>query len=141
MKVSYREILLKKFCNHIWPFVERCEELLNVKTPVIYEPPHVRHLVEKKEDILDGIVVSNTDTSLSLAELESHKEEWEKTEANFTIVTRDSNERECYYEDDQIKINISTLVGDHDQLETEVKDTKTASTQWHTHYSVLDRIE
>ena len=46
----------------------RCEELLNVKTPVIYEPPHVRHLVEKKEDILDGIVVSNTDTSLSLAE-------------------------------------------------------------------------
>ena len=75
MKVSYREILLKKFCNHIWPFVERCEELLHVKTPVIYEPPHVRHLVEKKEDILDGIVVSNTDTSLSLAELESHKEE------------------------------------------------------------------
>ena len=140
MKVSYREILLKKFCNHIWPFVERCEELLNVKTPVIYEPPHVRHLVEKKEDILDGIVVSNTDTSLSLAELESHKEEWEKTKANFTIVTRDSNERECYYEDDQIKINISTLVGDHDQLETEVKDTKTTSTQWHTHYSVLDRI-
>lgn len=38
-------------------------------------------------------------------------------------------ERECYYEDDQIKINISTPVGDHDQLETEVKDTKTASTQ------------
>ena len=124
MKVSYREILLKKLCNHIRPFVERCEELLNVKTPVIYEPPHVRHLVETKVDILDPIVVSNADPSLSLAELESHKEEREKTEANFTIVTRDSSGGECYYKDDQIKINISTSVGDHDQLETEVKDTK-----------------
>ena len=74
--------------------------------------------MEKKVDILDGIVVSNTDPSLSLAELESHIEEREKTEENFTIVTRDSNGRECYYEDDQIKINISTSVGDHDQLET-----------------------
>lgn len=80
--------------------------------------------METKVDILNRIVVSNTDPSLSLAELESHKEEREKTEANFTIVTRDSNGRECYNEDDQIKINISTSVGDHDQLETEVKDTK-----------------
>jgi len=59
-------------------------------------------------------VVSNADPSLSLAELESHKEEREKTEANFTMVTRDSNGREFCYEDEQIKINISTPVGDHD---------------------------
>lgn len=76
--------------------------------------------MEKKVDILDRIVVSNTDPSLSLAEWECHKEEREKIEANITIVTRDSNGRECYYENDQIKINISTSVGDHDQLETEI---------------------
>lgn len=77
LKVSYKEILP---ITSLWrPFFERFEELLNVKTPVIYEPPHVGHLVETKVDILNRIVVSNTDPSLSLAELESHKEEREKT--------------------------------------------------------------
>ena len=42
--------------------------------------------------------------------------------ANFIIVTRDSGGKQCYHEDDQVKVNIITPAGD--QLETEIKDTK-----------------
>ena len=46
----------------------------------------------------------------------------EKTVANFSIVTRDSDGKQCYHEDDQVKVNILTPA--NDQLETEIKDTK-----------------
>ena len=46
----------------------------------------------------------------------------EKTVANFIIVTRDSGGKQCYHEDDQVKVNIITPA--NDQLETEIKDTK-----------------
>ena len=42
--------------------------------------------------------------------------------ANFIIVTRDSGGKQCYHEDDQVKVNIITPADD--QLETEIKDTK-----------------
>ena len=46
----------------------------------------------------------------------------EKTEINFKVVTRNSNGLLCYYEDDQIIVDILTPAGD--QLKTEVIDTK-----------------
>ena len=56
--------------------------------------------------ILDRIVVSDTDSSLSLAEVASLKDVREKTETDFTIVTRNSDEEQCYHEEDVIKVNI-----------------------------------
>ena len=71
---------------------------------------------------LDRIVVSNTDPSLSLAEVDNQECVREKTAANFIIITRDSGGKQCYHEDDQVKVNIITPADD--QLETEIKDTK-----------------
>ena len=102
--------------------VKRCEELLKARKPDIYKPSHVNYMVEQKVKILDRIVVSDTDSSLSLAEVASLKDVREKTETNFTIVTRNSDEEQCYHEEDVIKVNILNPAGD--QLETEIKDTK-----------------
>ena len=79
-------------------------------------------MVEQKVKILNRIVVSDTDPSLSLAEVASLKDVSEKTETNFTIVTRNSDEEQCYQEEDVIIVNILNPAGD--QLETEIKDTK-----------------
>ena len=79
-------------------------------------------MVEQKVKILDRIVVSNTDPSLSLAEVASLKDVREKTETNFPIVTRNSDEEQCYQEKDVIIVNIFNPADD--QLETEIKDSK-----------------
>ena len=102
--------------------VKRCEELLKARKPDIYEPSHVNYMVEQKVKILDRIVVSDTDPSLSLAEVASLKDLREKTETNFTIVTRNSDGEQCYQEKDVIKVNILSPSGD--ALETEIKDIK-----------------
>ena len=103
--------------------VGRCEELLNVTKPDIYNPPHVHYIIENQlNPRLDLIVVSNTDPLLSLAEVDNQELVREKTVANFIIVTRDSGGKQCYHEDDQVKVNIITPADD--QLETEIKDTK-----------------
>ena len=102
--------------------IERCEELLKAKKPEIYKPPHLHYVVEQKVKILDRIVVIDTYPSLSLADVASLKDVSEKTETNFTIVTRNSDEEQCYQEEDVIKVNILNPAGD--QLETEIKDTK-----------------
>ena len=103
--------------------VGRCEELLNVTKPDIYKPPHVHYIIENQLNPgFDRIVVSNTDPFLSLAEVDNQELVREKTVANFIIVTRDSGGKQCYHEDDQVKVSIITPA--HDQLETEIKDTK-----------------
>ena len=103
--------------------VGRCEELLNVTKPDIYKPPHVHYIIENQLNPgLDRVVVSHTDPFLSLAEVDNQELVREKTVANFIIVTRDSGGKQCYHEDDQIKVNIITPADD--QLETEIKDSK-----------------
>ena len=103
--------------------VGRCEELLNVKKPDIYNPPHVHYIIGNQLNPgLDLIVVSNTDPLLSLAEMDNQELVREKTVANFIIVTRDSGGKQCYHKDDQVKVNIITPADD--QLQTEIKDTK-----------------
>ena len=102
--------------------IKRCEELLKARKPDIYKPSHVNYVVEQKVKILDRIVVSDTDPTLSLAEVASLKDVREKLETNFTIVTRNSDGEQCYHEEDVIKVNLLSPAGD--QLETEIKDTK-----------------
>ena len=84
--------------------------------------PHVNYTLENKLNILDRIVVSNTDPSMSLAERQSTEEAMEGKETNFTIVTRDSDGLQCYQENDDIRVHISTPAGN--QLKTDIKDTK-----------------
>ena len=103
--------------------VGRCEELLNVTKPDIYNPPQVHYIIENQLNPgLDLIVVSNTDPLLSLAEVDNQELVREKRVANFIIVTRDSGGKQCYHEDDQVKVSIITPADD--QLESEIKDTK-----------------
>ena len=102
--------------------IKRCEELLKAEKPEISKPPQVHYIVEQKVKILDRIFVSDTDPSLSLAEVASLKDVREITEANFTIVTLNSDGEQCYYEEDVVKVNILSSAGV--QVETEIKDTK-----------------
>ena len=102
--------------------IGRCQELLNTKKPEIYKPPHVNYVVENKMDILDRVVVNNTDPSLSLVDGQFEKEIEQMTETGFTIVTRDSGGIHCYNEDDHIKVDLQTPSGD--KLKTEIKDSK-----------------
>ena len=96
---------------------------MNVTKPDIYKPPDVHYIIENQLNPgFDRIVVSNTDPFLSLAEVDNQELVREKTVANFIIVTRDSGGKQCYHEDDQVKVNIITPADD--QLETEIKDTK-----------------
>ena len=52
-------------------------------------------MVEEKVKIYDRIVVSDTDPSVSLAEVASLEDARGKTETNFTIVTRNSDREQC----------------------------------------------
>ena len=91
--------------------IGRCEDLLNAKKPKIYKPPRVHYVIEQKLDISDRVVVSHTDPSSILVKDLCEKVE-EQNETYFTIITRDSEERPCYNEDDYIKCDIRTLTGD-----------------------------
>ncbi|XP_068726332.1 E3 ubiquitin-protein ligase TRIM71-like [Montipora capricornis] len=98
----------------------RCNEPLNVRKPNLYMSPHIHYLVEKELDLMDRVVVTKTDPSKCLAEGQDSKEVKERKETYFVIVTKDSEEFQCYQQDDKIKVNILTPEGD--QLKTDIKD-------------------
>ena len=102
--------------------IGRCEELLHARKHEMYKPPHVHYMVEKVTTICDRVIVSNTDSSLSIVEGHCDKETEEKTETIFTIVTRDSNGIQCYNEDDHIKVDIESPTGS--KSSTEITDSK-----------------
>ena len=105
--------------------IGRCEELLNARKPEIYKPPHVHYMVQNITTICDRVIVSNTDSSLSIVEGHCDKDTEEKTETSFTIMTRDSNGIQCYNEDDHIKVDIETPTGSKSTTElTDSKDGK-----------------
>ena len=91
--------------------IGRCEDLLNAKKTEIYKPPRVHYVIEQKLDISDRVVVSHTDPSSTLVNGLSEKVE-EQNETYFFIITRDSEERQCYNEADCIKCDIRTSTGD-----------------------------
>ena len=97
----------------------RCDELLDAQKSDRYKSPNFSYLVKRKFDILDQIVVTKTDFSMCLAEVDDCKI---GRESNFVVFTRDSEGLQCYQEDDEIQVDILTPEGDH--LETELKDSK-----------------
>ena len=102
--------------------IGRCEELLHARKHEMYKPPHVHYIIEKVTTICDRVIVSNTDSSLSIVEGHCDKETEEKTETIFTIVTRDSNGKQCYNGDDHIKVDIESPTGS--KSSTEITDSK-----------------
>ena len=92
--------------------IGRCEDLLNAKKPEIYKPPRVHYAVEQKLDISDRVVVSHTDPSSTLVKRFCQEKVEEQKKTHFFIITRDSEQRLYYNEDDCIKCDIRTLTGD-----------------------------
>ena len=107
--------------------IGRCEDLLNAKKPKIYKPPRVHYAVEQKLDISDRVVVSHADPSSRLVSLWQEKVE-EQKKTYFFIITRDSEKRPCYNEDDCIKCDIRTLTGDSfETADLKIEDNKDSS--------------
>ena len=103
------------------PLVERYRGLLNVEKLNINKPIHTAlharyeindELVETLRCAVPGrLVVSNTDHLQSAAEGKGLKEAEVRKEANFVITTKDSNQKQCYDEDDQIIVKVVTPSG------------------------------
>ena len=105
--------------------IGRCEDLLNAKKPEIYKPPRVHYTVEQKLDILDRVVVSHTDPSSTLVKRFCQKKVEEQNMTYFFIITRNSEKRLCYNEDDCIKCDIRTSTGDSfETVDLKIEDNK-----------------
>ncbi|XP_067028616.1 E3 ubiquitin-protein ligase TRIM71-like [Acropora muricata] len=103
--------------NHT--ILQRCDELINARKSDRYKSPYLNYLVKKKFDIFDQILVTKTDSSMCLIEV---NDSVIGREPNVVVFTRDSDGLQCYQEDDEIKVDIFTTDGDH--LKTELKDSK-----------------
>ena len=103
--------------NHT--ILQRCDELINARKLDRYKSPYLNYLVKKKFDIFDQILVTKTDSSMCLNEVNNSEI---GRESNVVVFTRDSDGLQCYQEDDEIKVDILTTDGDH--LKTELKDSK-----------------
>ena len=95
---------------------------MNARKPEIYKSSHVYYMTENITTICDRVIVSKTDSSLSIVEGHCDKDTEEKTETSFTIVTRDSNGIQCYNGDDHIKVDIESPTGS--KSTTEITDSK-----------------
>ena len=98
--------------------VERCRGLLNVEKLNLNKPLHaaLHARYEINEDLVETLrcavpgrlVVSNTDHLQSVAEGKGLKEAEVGNEAEFLITTKDSNQKQCYDEDDRIIVKVVT---------------------------------
>ena len=102
--------------------LDRFNELLEVKKPDIYRSPHLHYFIEKNVDIVDKVIVTNTDPAMCLAGGRGSKEMIEKNETTVVVVTRDSKGSLCYQEDDQVEVSIFTP--DNGQIKPNIQDTK-----------------
>ena len=102
--------------------VERCRGLINVEKLNISKPLHTAlharyeindELAETLRSVVPGrLFVSNTDHLQSVAEGKGLKEAHIGNEAHFLITTKDSNEMQCYDEDDQVFVKVETPSGE-----------------------------
>ena len=102
--------------------VERRRALLDVEKLNMNKPLHatLHAWYEINEDLVETLrcavpgrlVVSNTDHLQSVAEGKGLKEADAGNEAEFLIATKDSNQKQCYDEDDQIIVKVVTPSGE-----------------------------
>ena len=101
---------------------ERCNALLDVEKLNMNKPLHptLHARYEINEDLVETLrcavpgrlVVSNTDHLGSVAEGKGLKEADVGNDAEFLITTKDSNQKQCYDEDDQIIVKVVTPSGE-----------------------------
>ena len=112
--------------------VEWCRELLNVEKLNMNKPLHatLHARYEINEDLVETLrcavpgrlVVGNTDHLQSEAQGKGLKEAEVGNEAEFLITTKDSNQKQCYDEHDQIIVKVETSSGK--KLIKEITDLK-----------------
>ena len=102
--------------------LERCRGLLGVEKLNMDKPLHTtlharyeinEELAETLRYTVPGrLVISKTDHLQSVAEGKGLKEVEVEKEAEFVITTKDSNQKQCYHEDDQIIVKVETPSGE-----------------------------
>ena len=102
--------------------VERCRGLLDVEKLNMDKPLHTKlhasyeineELAETLRCTAPGrLVISKTDHLQSVVEGKGLKEADVGIEAEFVITTKDSNQNQCYDEDDQISVKLETPSGE-----------------------------
>jgi len=106
--------------------IERCKGLIKATKMDIYKPSHVHYKVNEdyvqnvRSAVPGQVDVSNTNPLRSVAEGRGLKEGEAGKESYFTIVTNDSDGKQCYHEIDQITANVQTPTGE--SLENNIKD-------------------
>ena len=102
--------------------IERCRGLLNVEKLNMDRPLHttLHARYEKNEELVETLrytvpgrlVVSNTDHLQSVVEGKGLKEADVGNEVEFVITAKDSNQQQCYDENDQISVKLETPSGE-----------------------------
>ena len=110
--------------------VKRCKTLLNEEAEVkVKKPSNINYVGNENvvEDVRHAVrgqvLVSYSDSSQSVADGKGLEEADVGRESNFTITTKDSEGKQCYYENDQLEIAIKTLSG-KDLVDKVIKDNK-----------------
>ena len=104
--------------------IERCKGLIKATKMDIYKPLHVYYKINEdyiqnvRGAVLGQVEVSNTNPLRSLAIGSGLEEAEAGRESNFTILTNDSDGKQCYYGIDQVTVKIQTPSGE--DLENEV---------------------
>ena len=105
--------------------IERCQGLIKATKMDIYKPTHVQYNINKdyvqnvRSAVPGQVDVSNTDPLRSVVKgrgLEEGEAGWASF---FTIVTNDSDGKQCYYEFDQITVKVQAPTGE--DLDNRVK--------------------
>ena len=105
--------------------IDRCNDLLNSKETDALVLPFVNYAED--EEICEiaqygpgQLIVSNTDPSQCTARVEGPTESLVGRETKIVVRTRDSNSKQCYQKDDQIKMKIQDPWGE--EIETASED-------------------
>ena len=106
--------------------IGRCEELLNSEETEAIEFPFVNYAEDEEiyEIFQDGpgkLIVSNTDPSRCTARVEGLTESVVGRETKIVVRTKDSSSKQCYQEDDQVKMKILDPLGEEFETASEDK--------------------
>lgn len=106
--------------------VERCKGLIKATKMDIYKPSHVHYKINEEyvQEVRNAapgqVEVSNTNPLRSVAAGKGLEKGEAGRESNFTIVTNNSDGKQCYDEIDQITVKVQTPSGE--DLDNDVAD-------------------
>ncbi|XP_015762148.1 PREDICTED: E3 ubiquitin-protein ligase TRIM71-like [Acropora digitifera] len=116
--------------NHT--ILQRCDELINTRKSDRYKSPDLHYFVKKKFDTFDQIVVTKTDSSMCLPKF--HYSEIGGG-SNVVVVTRDSEELQCY----QLETERQQGWQIHSDIHTTMSGSRAGEFAWISDIAVSDR--